>query len=168
MITKQYNTDAIVWCTQLLRVCRLMSGDHTDVVSNSYATYYSVRSSLRKPGKYLCIHLVDRLFYPHRGKHFLVVPSKHCKNFDNCSNNPSKVIWQQGLKFTCHRSIQFYMDVKQQQFYMDVKQQLIGRSLSSVSYWTSELVINTIKLDAKLRFLSLKYYNVQNKIYNAI
>ena len=39
-------------------VCRLMSGEETDVVSNSYATYCSVRSSLRKTGKELCIHLV--------------------------------------------------------------------------------------------------------------
>ena len=34
-----------------------MSGEQTGVVSNSYATYYSVRSSLRKTGKDLCIHL---------------------------------------------------------------------------------------------------------------
>ena len=29
---------------------RLISGEETDVVSNSYAEYYSVRSSLRKTG----------------------------------------------------------------------------------------------------------------------
>ena len=29
----------------------LMSGDQTDVVLNSYATYYSVRSSLKKTAK---------------------------------------------------------------------------------------------------------------------
>ena len=40
MITEWYNTDAIVWRTQLVRVCRLMSGEQTDVVSNSYARYY--------------------------------------------------------------------------------------------------------------------------------
>ena len=58
MITKRYNTDAIVWRTQLLCVCRLMSGEQTDVVSNSYTMYYSVISSVRKTGKDLYIHLV--------------------------------------------------------------------------------------------------------------
>ena len=58
IITKWYNTDAIVWPTQLLCVCRLMSGEQTDVFSSSYAMYYSVRSSLRKIRKDLCVHLV--------------------------------------------------------------------------------------------------------------
>jgi hypothetical protein len=48
MIIERYNTDAIVWRTQHLCVCKLMPGEQTDVVSNSYAMYYSVRSSLRK------------------------------------------------------------------------------------------------------------------------
>ena len=48
MITERYNTDDIVWRTQLLCVCRLMSGEQTDLVSNPYRKYYSVRSSLRK------------------------------------------------------------------------------------------------------------------------
>ena len=43
------------------RVCRLMSGEQTDVVSNSYATYYWVGSSLRKTGKDLCIRLAIHL-----------------------------------------------------------------------------------------------------------
>jgi hypothetical protein len=34
MITKRYNTDAIV--TQLVRVCSLMSVEQTDILSNSY------------------------------------------------------------------------------------------------------------------------------------
>jgi hypothetical protein len=51
MITEPYNKDATVWQTQLLCVCRLMSGEQTDVVLNSYTTYYSVRSSLRKTVK---------------------------------------------------------------------------------------------------------------------
>ena len=46
-----------VWRTQLLCACRLMSCEQTDIVSNSYATYYSVRPSLRKTGKYLYVHL---------------------------------------------------------------------------------------------------------------
>jgi hypothetical protein len=50
MITGRYNTDAVVWRTQLLCVCRLMSGEQTNVVSNSYATYYWVRSPLKKTG----------------------------------------------------------------------------------------------------------------------
>ena len=58
MITEWYNTDAIVWRAQLLCVFRLMSNEETDIVSNSYATYYSVKLSLRKTGKDLCIHLV--------------------------------------------------------------------------------------------------------------
>jgi hypothetical protein len=58
MITEWYNTDAIVWRTQLLCVCRLVSGEQTKVVSNSYATQYSVRSSLRKTLKDLWVHLV--------------------------------------------------------------------------------------------------------------
>ena len=36
-----------------------MPDEQTDVISNSYATYYSVISSLRKTGKGLCIHLVN-------------------------------------------------------------------------------------------------------------
>ena len=56
MITKRYNTDIIVWQTQLVRACRLMSGEQTDIVSNSYATYYAVRLSLKKTIKGLCIH----------------------------------------------------------------------------------------------------------------
>ena len=57
MITERYNTDTIVWRTQLLCVCRLMSAEQTEVVSNSYTMYYSVISSLRQrlmhtPGKY--------------------------------------------------------------------------------------------------------------------
>ena len=51
MITKQYNTETILWQTQLFCVCRLMSGEQTGIVSNSYATYYLVRSSLRKTAK---------------------------------------------------------------------------------------------------------------------
>ena len=58
MIIEGYNIDAIVWQTQLVRVCRLISGEQTDVVSNSYATYCSVGPSLSKTGKDLCIHLV--------------------------------------------------------------------------------------------------------------
>ena len=52
-------TEVIVWRTHLVRVCRLMSDEQTEVVSDSYTMYYSVRSSLRKTGKDLCIHLVQ-------------------------------------------------------------------------------------------------------------
>ena len=51
MITERYNTDAIVWRTQLLCDCRLMSSERTDVISNSYATYSLVRHLLEKPEK---------------------------------------------------------------------------------------------------------------------
>ena len=48
IITERYNTDTIVWQTQLLCVYRLMSDEQTDIISNSYAMYHSVRSSHRK------------------------------------------------------------------------------------------------------------------------
>jgi hypothetical protein len=38
IITERYNIDTIVWWTQLVRVCRVMSGEQTDKVSNSYRT----------------------------------------------------------------------------------------------------------------------------------
>jgi hypothetical protein len=51
MIIERYNTDAIFWRTQFLCVCRLISSEQTDIVSNSHAAYYSVKSSLRITGK---------------------------------------------------------------------------------------------------------------------
>ena len=59
MITEWYNTGAIVWRTQLLCVCRLVTGEQTDIVSNSYATNYSVKLSLRKTLRDLWLHLVN-------------------------------------------------------------------------------------------------------------
>ena len=45
MITGRYNTDTIVWWTELVRACRLMPGAQTDM-SNSCAKYYLVGQSL--------------------------------------------------------------------------------------------------------------------------
>jgi len=42
-------------------LCRLMSDEQTDIVSNSYAIYCSVRSSLRKNSKNLRINLVNNI-----------------------------------------------------------------------------------------------------------
>ena len=59
MITERYNTDYIVWQARLLCVCRLMSGEQTDVVSN---VLFDEIISLEKPED-LCIHLVYVYIY---------------------------------------------------------------------------------------------------------
>jgi hypothetical protein len=58
MITGRYNTDAIVWRTQLVYACRFMLDAQTDMVSNSYAKYSSVGSSLSNTGRHF-LHLVN-------------------------------------------------------------------------------------------------------------
>ena len=62
MITERYSTDAIVWRTQLVHVCRLMSGEQTDTVSNSYTTYCSVGPSLTRGVRELWITDFNKVF----------------------------------------------------------------------------------------------------------
>ena len=103
--------------------CSLMSGEQTEIVSNPYTTYYSVRSSLRKIGNDLWLHLV------------LI-----------CNSGLQTLLYKDNLyDYTYHQGKWLNMNVKEHSKYFYTTKYVIGiKSLCRDCWKMSTLILNNI------------------------